>query len=175
MAPRQFRTGRTTAEQPMQRARLDLGECASAPADCGEATFYPCGLAHSIVYGTAEERAPWIAVRRAAWQENRGTGRFTRCDAARCPCSTPPLRCDLDARQHFAHFTALRAVSTPAIGHVSRWRLRELGETPGADRLRAVAQKTEDHFSRERHGRPSPSRAPSPSREMIPPSFVEGS
>jgi hypothetical protein len=31
------------------------------------ATFYPAGRAHSAVAGTAWERTPWHAVRRAAW------------------------------------------------------------------------------------------------------------
>lgn len=35
--------------------------------DRWRATFYPIGLAHSIVYGTAEEPTPWRAVQRAAW------------------------------------------------------------------------------------------------------------
>jgi hypothetical protein len=30
-------------------------------------TFYPTGLAHSIVHGTAYEPTPWRAVQRAAW------------------------------------------------------------------------------------------------------------
>jgi len=41
------------------------------------ATFYPSGLAHSIVHGAAESAAPWIAVRRAAWSainEPHGNG-----------------------------------------------------------------------------------------------------
>ncbi len=37
-------------------------------SDHWRATFYPVGLAHSIVYGTAREPAPWRAVQRAAWQ-----------------------------------------------------------------------------------------------------------
>ena len=31
------------------------------------ATFYPTGIAHSIVHGTAYEPTPWRAVQRAAW------------------------------------------------------------------------------------------------------------
>jgi hypothetical protein len=31
-------------------------------------TFFPAGIAHSIVGGTAWEQAPWRAVQRAAWQ-----------------------------------------------------------------------------------------------------------
>jgi len=31
------------------------------------ATFYPVGIAHSIVAGSAWERTPWRAVQRAAW------------------------------------------------------------------------------------------------------------
>lgn len=37
-------------------------------ADHWRATFYPVGLAHSIVYGTAWEPTPWRAVQRAASQ-----------------------------------------------------------------------------------------------------------
>ena len=32
------------------------------------ATFYPTGVAHSIVHGTAYEPTPWRALQRAAWQ-----------------------------------------------------------------------------------------------------------
>lgn len=35
--------------------------------DHWRATFYPVGLAHSIVHGTAWEPAPWRAVQLAAW------------------------------------------------------------------------------------------------------------
>jgi hypothetical protein len=32
------------------------------------ATFYPVGIAHSIVGGSAWETTPWRAVQRAAWE-----------------------------------------------------------------------------------------------------------
>ena len=32
------------------------------------ANFYPAGIAHSVVAGTAWDRAPWSAVQTAAWQ-----------------------------------------------------------------------------------------------------------
>jgi hypothetical protein len=32
------------------------------------AVFHPTGQAHSIVGGTAQERTPWRAVQRAAWE-----------------------------------------------------------------------------------------------------------
>lgn len=35
--------------------------------DAWRATFYPTGLAHSIVMGTASESTPWMTVQRAAW------------------------------------------------------------------------------------------------------------
>ena len=31
------------------------------------ATFYPIGIAHSIVEGSAFEATPWAAVQKAAW------------------------------------------------------------------------------------------------------------
>ena len=36
-------------------------------AEHWRANFYPAGIAHSIVKGTAWEREPWRAVQRAAW------------------------------------------------------------------------------------------------------------
>jgi len=35
------------------------------------ATFYPVGIAHSIVAGSAYEPTPWRAVQRAAWASIR--------------------------------------------------------------------------------------------------------
>jgi hypothetical protein len=32
------------------------------------ANFFPVGIAHPIVGGTAQERTPWRAVQRAAWE-----------------------------------------------------------------------------------------------------------
>ena len=38
-------------------------------ADQGwRATFYTTGIAHSIILGSAFERAPWSATQRAAWE-----------------------------------------------------------------------------------------------------------
>src|SRR5262249_5496794 len=36
--------------------------------DGWRATFYPVGIAHSIVEGSAFEPTPWTAVQQAAWQ-----------------------------------------------------------------------------------------------------------
>src|SRR5436190_19314507 len=35
--------------------------------DGWRANFYPAGIAHSVVAGSAWESTPWIAVQRAAW------------------------------------------------------------------------------------------------------------
>ena len=38
-------------------------------ADQGwRANFYPAGIAHSVVIGSAWESTPWRAVQRAAWE-----------------------------------------------------------------------------------------------------------
>jgi hypothetical protein len=37
------------------------------------ANFFPVGIAHSIVGGTAQEPTPWRAVQRAAWEALRTT------------------------------------------------------------------------------------------------------
>jgi len=39
------------------------------------ATFYPVGIAHSIVVGSAYEPTPWLAVQRAAWETLTNTRR----------------------------------------------------------------------------------------------------
>jgi hypothetical protein len=39
------------------------------------ATFYPVGIAHSIVGGSAWEPTPWRAVQRAAWAAVKEEGR----------------------------------------------------------------------------------------------------
>ena len=36
--------------------------------DGWRATFYPIGIAHSVVEGSAFEPTPWRAVQQAAWQ-----------------------------------------------------------------------------------------------------------
>ena len=36
------------------------------------ANFYPVGIAHSVVAGSAYEPAPWTAVQRAAWEALTG-------------------------------------------------------------------------------------------------------
>ncbi len=41
------------------------------------ANFYPVGIAHSVVTGSAWEPTPWIAVQRAAW-EALGNARASR-------------------------------------------------------------------------------------------------
>jgi hypothetical protein len=38
------------------------------------ANFFPVGIAHSIVGGTAWEPTPWCAVQRAAWETLKKTG-----------------------------------------------------------------------------------------------------
>ena len=49
----------------MQREALDL-ELKQYPG-AWRANFYPSGIAHSIVRGSAWEPTPWRAVQRAAW------------------------------------------------------------------------------------------------------------
>jgi hypothetical protein len=44
----------------------DLQLTAYAARDC--ANFFPVGIAHSIVGGTAWEPTPWRTVQRAAWE-----------------------------------------------------------------------------------------------------------
>lgn len=39
------------------------------------ANFYPTGIAHSVVVGSAFEPAPWTAVQKAGWEVLRATGR----------------------------------------------------------------------------------------------------
>jgi hypothetical protein len=42
---------------------------------CGwRANFYPTGIAHSVVFGSAYEPAPWTAVQKAAWEALRTAG-----------------------------------------------------------------------------------------------------
>jgi hypothetical protein len=50
----------------MDHQAWDLQLTAYAGRDW-RANFYPVGIAHSIVGGTAWERTPWRAVQRAAW------------------------------------------------------------------------------------------------------------
>jgi hypothetical protein len=50
------------------------------------ATFYPVGIAHSIVGGSAREPTPWRAVQRAAWatlNKQAQAGSMTRCHQLR--------------------------------------------------------------------------------------------
>jgi hypothetical protein len=42
------------------------------------ANFYPVGIAHSVVAGSAYEPTPWAAVQRAAWEALRGPGTIQR-------------------------------------------------------------------------------------------------
>ena len=39
------------------------------------ANFSPAGIAHSVVFGSAYEPAPWTAVHKAAWEALRREGR----------------------------------------------------------------------------------------------------
>lgn len=62
---------------PRRRHRLDAVGCSARATTCSSrptpardwrANFYPVGIAHSIVGGTAWEPTPWRAVQRAAWE-----------------------------------------------------------------------------------------------------------
>ena len=61
--------GAASERSPSAWRRQDFDLQLTKYAERGwRANFYPSGLAHSIVKGTAFEETPWRAVQRAAWE-----------------------------------------------------------------------------------------------------------